>query len=512
MAGFTVDDWAVLLGYFALLAGTGYAFSLRRQRDADDYFLAARSMPGWAVAFSVLATSQSAATFIGAPESAYAGDLTYMSANIGQFTAALIVAFIFIPAFYRQRVTTVYELLETRFGTPSKLAASWMFMVGRLFASGARLFMGSLAMSMVLFGEVDARTVALAIGVTTFIGIAYTFVGGIRSIIYTDVIQTVVYVGAAVAAMIVLLRLIPADTTQLLDAMRDADKLTWLRTGFEDDWPRQTFTLWTALLGFTLLNLGFYGTDQDGMQRMLTCRSGAHASRSMIGAMLLGVPVTLLFMVVGLLLWALYTQPGLAGDALGAPPDRKLEIFLHFIMTRMPPGVRGLMMAGLIAAALSSLNSALNAMSSAFVNDVFRPMRRDLSPAAQVWVGRAGVLVFGVLLGGFAMFCYFWQQRGAIPLINFALLVMVFAYSGLVGVFLVVLLTRRGNNISAIAGLLTGFIVTLVHQPYVFQSLTPEAWHVYALAFPWQMVVATGAAFLVCFAGSPRPSADTMSS
>jgi Na+/proline symporter len=156
-----------------------------------------------------------------------------------------------------------------------------MFMIGRLFASGARLFMGSLAMAMILYGDIQWWQVCAAIGVMTLIGIFYTLIGGIRSIIWTDVIQTFVYVGAAVAALVVLMRMIPVDTQQIMSALSETNddgtsKLTWLK--FDLD-PAQPFTLWTAVLGFALLNIGFFGTDQDGTQRMLTCKSSAHASR-----------------------------------------------------------------------------------------------------------------------------------------------------------------------------------------------------------------------------------------
>jgi Na+/proline symporter len=273
--------------------------------------------------------------------------------------------------------------------------------------------------------------------------------------------------------------------------------------------PAQPFTLWTAVLGFALLNIGFFGTDQDGTQRMLTCKSSAHASRSMLSAVILGIPVTFLFMAVGLLLWVFYTRPDLMGDAAPEAAGSSMKIFLQFIMTHMPPGMSGLMMAGLIAAGLSSLNSALNAMSSTFVNDFYRHKCRDRGEEHYLFVGRAGVMVAGVILGLFGVLCFFWKQSSDIPLVDFALLVMAFAYSGLVAIFLTVMLTNRGSNLSVIAALVVGFLIVLVMQKAVWTSITPQSWHDLKIAFPWQMLLATLIAFAVCCLGKqPRDQSD----
>lgn len=528
--GFEWADWLVLAGYFLLLAVSGVWLARRRQRDATDYFLAGRMMPAWAVSISVLATAQSAATFIGAPQSAYRGDLTYLSANIGQILAALIVAAFFIPALYKCRASTVYELLEVRVGGPARAAASWMFMVGRVMASGARLFMGGLAGAMILFGDIQLAQIAIAIAIMTAIGMIYTLTGGIRSVIWTDVIQVLVYVGAALAALVVLLNRIPVSAVTLIDAWRHGmadgtSKLQLLTSGFESttntyEFLTRPYTLWTAVIGFSLLNLGFYGTDQDAMQRMLTCRSAARGAWAMIGAVLIGIPVTLLFMAVGLLLWVLYEQPelmGAAGPTYPRPPD--LKVFLLFILREMPPGLSGLMMAGLMAAGLSSLNSALNALGSSFVSDFYRRHRPQRGERHYLWVGRVAVAVSGVFVGGFAVFCAFWQRQMNVPLIDFALLVMAFAYAGLVAVFLTVLFTNRGSNVTVIAALLSGFLLVFLMQSYFWNSVC-SGLAVYALqigaesfsdrlfkyaeqpiAFPWQLTIAVAVAMLICCAG-----------
>ena len=512
-SSFAFADWLVLGGYFALLAVSGWWLSRRKQGDTRDYFLGGRSIPMWAVAISFLATAQSAATFLGAPEIAYRGNLTFLSVSIAQVIAALLVAFLFIPRFYRHNVTTVYGLLETKLGRTSKQAASGMFMVGRVFASGARLYMAALAAAMILFGDIQAGQVAVAIGVMVFIGIAYTLVGGVRSVIFTDVIQACVYVGAAIAAIVVLWRLLPFESvgeavTSLAKPQAagelsgggaaEASKLTVVDTSFGGF--GKGFTIWTVLTGWTLLNLAAFATDQDLAQRTLTCRNARSAGRSVVVAMVVGAPVTLLFLLVGTLLYAYYTHKVSTGAAAGLPGDDR-KVFLTFIMSDMPVGLAGLMIAGLIAAGLSSFNSALHAMASAFVDDIYRAVRPGRDERHYLNVGRSAVVGWGLVLGAFAIVCIAWQQSEGASLIAFALGVMMFAYSGLLAVFLTAMFTRRGNTVSVIAALVTGFVVVLLFQKAVWVRVTPDTWHAHVPAGPWQMVVATAAAFGVCCLG-----------
>lgn len=531
-AGFTVWDWGILAGYLGALIAVGVASS-RGQRDTADYFLGGRRMPVWAVAASVIATATSAATFIGGPEEAYARDLTYLSTNIGTALAVVIVAFLFIPAFYRHNVTTVYDLLEHRFGPKAKSAASWAFMVGRVFASGSRIFVAALPASMILFGDTRENHVLAAIGVLTAAGILTAFGGGIRSVIWTDVMQVGVFLLAAAAALAVLFHKIPLSAGEIASALQQtevagAPKLTVVRSGLDPSKPGlgfdadQPYTLLTALFGFSLLNLAAYGTDHDLTQRMLTCRNAIRGGSSAFIALAINIPMLAVFMSIGLLLHIFYKRPDLMGAAApGSAPEKSSEVFLYFIMEQMPPGLTGLMMAGLIAVGVGSLNSALAAMSATFVNDIYRPMRPGLSDRQYLAAGRAAVVGWGLLLGAFACWCVYWFGSGGETLIGFVLGAMTFAYAGLLGVFLTALCTRRGNSGSAIAALIVGFAVVFLMQPDIWVrwtglipglAATPDVEDGFRLgelrlAFPWRLTIATVIAFLTCWAGAPRRNA-----
>ena len=515
---FATLDWIVLCVYAIVLIASGVLVSLRRNRDTSDYFLAGRSMPTWAVTISIIATSLSAATFIGGPQQAYVGNLTYLSASIGGIIAALVVAFLFLPAFYQRNVATVYELLEHRGGPTARLAASVMFMLGRILASGARLFIASLAASLIAFGDTEPMHLVIGITVFTLVGVAYTLIGGVASVIWTDVIQFIIFIGAVLIAGYVLLERIPVDSSQIVEALQNPDpddpsvpsKLTVIEIGASASTWNHTYTLLTAIFGFSLFNIAAYGTDQDLTQRMLTCKSADRGSRSIIAAIVAGVPITLLFMLVGLLLFIFYQRPDLMNDAAPAyAVDDSRKIFLTFIMEELPAGLAGLMMAGLFAAGLSSLNSALNAMASAFTSDFYKRFLPSQSERQYLLVGRLAVAAWGIALGSFAILCVFWQKASGTTLIDFALGVMTFAYSGLLGVFLTVLLTRsRGNVISILGALLVGFVTVFIMRPIVWHRITPDAWNDFTLAFPWQMVVASGLAFVVCLLGKSNHADD----
>jgi Na+/proline symporter len=544
-------DWVVLGAYGAVLVAAGWWFGRRGARDQRDYFLASRSLPAWAVAISTLATMQSAATFVGVPESAFRGDLTYLSASIAPLLAAAMVCVLFLPVYYARNVGTPYELLESRFGPSARVGASWAYIVGRLLASGARTFIGALPLSLAIFGDTGLAHVLACIGVIMLVATVYTLSGGVRSIVYTDVVQVVVYLGAAVVALVVLWRAIPADGATIVRALADAGKLRVVDTSLD---LSKGFTLLSALTGLVLLNLGAMATDQDMVQRSLTCRSSRHAARSVAMSTLLGVPVVVLFLAIGLLLWVYYSRPDLMGVHGGAAPAGR-DVFASFILTRMPEGARGLMLAGVLAIGPIGINATLNSMASTVLQDaVGRGASRDgraprgglrAEPArveggsAQVRRSRAAVVGCGVALSLVACGCAWWQEASGAALIDFAMQVMAFAYAGLLGVFLCAVLTRRGSAASAVAALITGFAVVVLLQPALGGAIveglvgngdaggasgdramgeprgvasgasTLTALNTLTtLAFPHQLTIGTIASFVVCAMGA-RKRGDT---
>ncbi len=508
---FTGLDWGIFALYLLVLAASAWYFSQSDARDSRDYFLARNSMPMWMVAISTLATTQSAATFLGGPDLGYRGDLTYLFTNVGAVIAAVIVARHLIPRFYANRVTTVYELLQSRFGERAKHRAGGIYLLGRVFASGARLYMAAIAVSMILFNDIAAHHVVTAVILLSAAGLLQTLIGGVRSVIQSDVVQCGVYVSAAIAVVAVLLWQIPADLGQIVAALASpsdgsTSKLTLVDTSWDLGDP---FNLWATLTGFVLLNIAAFGLDQDVTQRVLTCKTPRDGARAVLYSVVMVVPVMAVFMGIGLLLHIFYQSPELmAGASVSEPSGGDVTVFMHYVLHEMPAGLRGLVTIGVIAAALSTLNSSLNSMASVLTEDLYRHwlnQRKVQKTAAHfVRAGRWGMAIVAGTLGGMAILCFYWQQMSDLPLITFALSVMVFAYSGLLGVFFTALFTGRGNASSVGWALAVGFLVTLLQQPWMITPLTGTD-EPFVIAFPWQLCLGTLVSFAVCNLGKPSP-------
>lgn len=515
-SGFATADWLVLGTYFLALAITGVLFARKAPKDTDDYFLGGHRMPAWAVAISIVATSLSAVTFIGAPQLSYNGNLTYLATNIGMILAAIVIAFAFIPVFYRSKSASIYEHLEIRFGTRARKASSIAFMIGRVLASGARIYAGAIPASILIFGldkGTDPTHLAIAICILTIVGIVYTLAGGISSVIWSDVIQFGILISAALCAIVLIAGSFTVPFSEIITQLKtggpdESSKLVLFDLSLD---PRHPFSLPACIIGFTLLGIGSYGTDQDLAQRMLTCKNAKQGARSVITGILLGIPTVAIFLTVGLLLWIVYQRPELTNIATQDQPTDSVTVFLHYILTQIPPGVRGLMMAGLFAAGLSSLNSAINSMGAAFITDLYRPWMTDhatmpRSERHYVIVGRIAVIAWGMILGIFACICIVWQRHNNETLINFALGVMGFAYAGLVGVFFAAIFTKRGSSRSIISALIVGFAWMFITQPFIYDAIesihSTKLAYFYDMHFTWKLTIGVALSFATCMLGS----------
>ncbi|SOB78561.1 transporter, SSS family [Sphingomonas guangdongensis] len=504
--GFAALDWVVVGLYLALLVGGGWAFSRAGSRDAHDYFLAGRSVPAWLAAVSVLSATQSAATFLGGPDYSYRLDFTYLGGVASAIAAAVFVARVLIPRFYAVQATTVYELLARRYDARAMRWAGGMFLIGRVLAGGARVYLAAIAIAMVMFESVDASGIIVAAGFVMLAGFLFTFIGGLRAVLWNDLIQFVIYVGAAVAVLVYLRWQIPADNAALWRALTapptGPSKLRLFDLSAD---LTNSFSILAVCTGLFLLNVGNAGLDQDTTQRLLASPDAKTGARGLILSQVASVPLIALFMGIGALLYVFYQRPdvmGVANDARASFAGEKVSIFVHYILTEVPPGLRGLVTIGVTAAAVATTNSALNAMSSVLITDFYRPWRERHGAAPErhfVIAGRWGMAVVGVLMFAMAVLSFYWQRYTDMPLLEFALQVMVFAYAGLLGVYFVAVFTTRGTTASVIAGLLAGFGVVLALQPFTFGPVLAPG-----LAFPFQLCLGTLVAALVCAAPSGR--------
>ncbi len=494
-SSFSTLDWIIFASYFLLLIITSVILSQTKIKTSRDYFTGSNSMPMLAVAISVLATSQSAATFLGGPEYSYKHDLTFLGFYLSAFLAVWFVAKILVPKFYAINAITVYEYLEHRYGETSKRYAGIMFLIGRLFASGARLYIGALAISMILFSDILAIHIAISIAILMIGALGYTYFGGVKSVILSDIIQAITYVGAGVAVLAYLYYSIDADFSTIMTTLQDDNKLRLVDFSFSGG-----FTIWTLLTGWFLLNIAAYGLDQDMTQRVLTCKNRKEGEKSLIYAIIFTIPVAFLFLVIGLLLYIFYQHPELS-HIFSASVDQNVDgqsvkIFMLYILNEMPEGLRGLVTVGAIAAALSSTNSVLSAMSSVAVEDIYRPwLVKGRSEHHYLKASRIMVVVFALLLSAMGMLSFYWQQYTNLPLLNFALGVMAFAYASLLGVYFSAIFTNRGNEKTVLWALIGGFMTVLLLQPYIFPI---------KVDFSIMMIVGTLVSFLIMMSGEDK--------
>jgi len=466
-------------------------------------------MPAWAVMLSVVATWVNAGIFVGRAQLSYNGDLTPMLSFMGSVIGSFILAMFFIPLLYRAGTLTVFGFLERRFGVASSSAGSVLFMLGKLMWSGARLFLAGIVFSMVIFGDIKPMNLAIAISIFGVVGTIYTVLGGIRAVIWTDVIQIIVVFGVIIFCLVTLLNMIPLSAGEIFHELRNADginKLQVVDTSFSlnDSW-----NIWAMLIGiFTFLAVC---SDQEFMQRLLACQSPWHAARAQFGAVLTCIPIVLLAHIVGLLLYIFYGRPDLmAGSGVEVEAlENTKQLFPQFVMNHLPVGMPGLVMAGLFSAAMSTFDSSINALASTVVGDLrgtwAKLRHKPFVEECSIRESRLISTLMGVLLTLFAIFCILLQSWGKDNLLDFAMRVMAFASAGLLGVFLTAMFTKRGNTTSVLAALAVGFAVVMFMQPYALPVVTKWLFGL-EIRIGWVRWPAIGApiSFLVCIAGRPK--------
>ncbi|MCW3838117.1 sodium:solute symporter [Sphingomonas canadensis] len=513
MLPFTSFDWIVIAIYVFLLFLVAWLCSPKKTESARDYFLAGGTIPAWLAAISVLSTTQSAATFLGGPDYGYKGDLTYLSTIIGAFLGYAFVAHVLIPRFYAMRATTVYELLGQRFDARAMKWAGGMFLTGRLLASGARVYLAAIAIAMVMTGTVTFASVIFAAAVLLIASFAFTFFGGLKSVIWNDFLQFNVYVVAALAILVYLRLSIPATNAEILEALSTApggvDKLRLFDLSLDLSHP---FSMLAVLTGVALLYVANAGLDQDTTQRLLACKDAKAGARGLYISAVATLPVVAIFVFIGSLLHIFYGRPdlmqGVGGQAADLVAGEKVNVFMYYILTEVPSGLRGLATIGIVAAAVGTTTSALNAMSSVMIQDFYRPWRERHGQVAEyhfVVAGRAGMALIGLGMFVLSALSYYWQRNSQMGLLEFALQVMVFAYAGLLGVYFTAVFTRRGNTSSVVAALFGGFIAVFLLQPAIAQALHfPE--FLAGLSFPFQLCAGTLVAAAICAAPAGRPA------
>ncbi|MGW1676743.1 sodium:solute symporter [Saccharopolyspora sp. NPDC002376] len=463
-------DLAVIGVYLVAMPVLGLLLS-GRQRSAQDYFVGSRELPWWAVCFSVVATETSTLTVISVPTVAYLGSFTYLQLAIGYLIGRVVVAFVLLPKYFAGNLVSAYEFLGKRFGAGLQGTASVTFLITRLLADGLRLFATAIPVKVMLaaFGvDMAYWQIVLVLAILTVI---YTYLGGIKAVVWVDAIQMFVYVGGAVAAAVVLAGQLPSDwfATAL-----DAGKFQLL--DFTSSIVTDQYAFLTAVLGGAVFAMASHGADQLMVQRLLACRNVRDSQKALIAS---GVVVALqfaLFLLIGTMLWSFFR--GAAPAAMGM--SSKDELFPTFIVNDLPPGLSGLLIAGILAAAMSTLASSLNSLSTSTVSDLYqRFSKRKLDDAAILRMGKLWTLVWAVV---FVVFASMFSSTNN-PVVEVGLSIASYTYGALLGAFLLGLWNKRARQTDAKIAFWTTIVVVLAFVVWV-QFPDGEGGEA-SLAFPW---------------------------
>jgi len=447
-----------MLAYLVLVAGLGVVLA-RYQVDSRAYFLGNRNIPWWAVCLSVVATETSVLTFIGVPALAYQSDMRFIQLTLGYLAARILLAAFFLPEYLRQDTYTVYGFLTRRFGPRARSYAAGLFFVTQVLGSGVRLYAAALVLSTVM----NISSITTAIILIAAVTVLYTWAGGISAVIWTDCLQALIMVGGGVLALWLLAGMFPEGLSGVLAAAAAEGKLrAW------DFSLSGTYTFWSGLVGGAFLGMASHGTDQMLAQRLLTCRSLADGRKAIVGSALIIIPQFLLFLVIGVLLYYYYqAHPPLI------PFEKADRIFPYFIVHRFPPVAAGLVVAAMFGAAMSTLDSGIQALSASTVMDVIRPLSRSKRPASgYLGLSRALVVFWGAVLVVVAFFAGGWG-----PVLETGLKVASFTYGPLLGIFILGFFTRVSAPravTAAVAAGLVGIILVV--------NFTPLAWTWYVFA------------------------------
>ncbi len=447
-------DFAIIALYLAGITLFGLRFR-KKQRSLRDYFLADRNIPWWAIALSIVAAETSTLTIISIPGLAYDTNLMFLQVVLGYVAGRFIISFVLLPHYFRGELYTAYELIERRFGRRLRSVTAALFLVTRAAAEGVRVYAVSIVVGIALgTGEITS------IAIITALTLIYTFEGGLAAVIWTDVVQTVIYVGGTLVGLVTILHLVPGGWPAVHQLAENAGKLR-VFDFTPDFWKPYTF--WAGLIGGAFLTTASHGTDQLIVQRLLAARSQRQSVTALLSS---GAAILLqfaLFLWVGVMLFAFYHVP----SAEFGKADR---IYPTFIVSQMPHGVSGLLIAAILAAAMSNLSAALNSLSSSSMMDFYLRRHPQLDERRKIRLSRVATLFWAMLL--FALAVLSLHKVGRV--VEVGLQIASVAYGALLGVFLLGVVTRRATQTGAMIGMLCGFATELL----LLRTRVPWTWYV----------------------------------
>jgi SSS family transporter len=507
MTRFTALDAVVLVVYLAGTTALGLYVG-RKQRDAKDYFVADRAIPWWAVMFSIVASETSALTFISTPGLSYGnapgfGDLGFLQIVAGYIIGRFVVAAVLLPRYFAGNLVTAYALLETRFGLATRRFTSIVFMVTRALADSVRVFATAIPVALIISPSVSNKAYVMPIAVLMLglLTVLYTYKGGMKAVVWTELVQAGIYLSGGAAAVLILGHLVQGGWSEIWSTAAAAGK-----TRAVDFYPGldRPHTIWAGLIGGAFLAMASHGTDQLIVQRLMSSRSLRDAQRAIIGSGFVVFAQFFLFLLIGLGLWAFYH-----GQRFPATD----QIFPTFILEHMPTGLVGLIVAAIVAATMSTHSGAINSLAGATTHDIYLPLTKRAPDDAQTLkMGRLFALGWGIVL---TLGALLFPQDTKTPVVIVALGIASFTYGGLLGGFFLGIFWRRAIERDAIIGMSVAiatmaFIVFAKPLVAAYPSLAPALGPFGSIAWPWYVLIGTTITLLVGILSSlthPSPPA-----
>jgi SSS family solute:Na+ symporter len=475
-------DLGILVFYLAGVVALGLWIG-RKSDSVSDFVVGGRNRPWWLILFSIVATETSTVTFLSIPGFAYGKDMTWLQIPLGFLLGRFAVVFLLLPQYFKGSFYTAYEVLHQRFGGATQKVASAMFIVTRSLADGLRLFLSAIVLQEMTGIQIHWAVAAMGVGT-----IVYTFFGGIRAVLVTDLVQFVIYIAGALVALTLIVRRLPGGWDQLVSVGEAADKLRIFDLTL--DWS-QPYGLWAGLIGGLFITLGSHGVDQMMVQRYLCARKLKDAQRALWVGGFVVVAQFALFLLIGVGLYVFYQT---------FPPEVAFErtdrVFARFILDEIPVGLLGLLLGAIFAAAMSTLSSSLNSCATAAANDIYFPIMSstgsEASAGKQLRVIRILTVVFGLVQIGVGIA----GQWVTASVVSSVLGIAAFTTGIVLGVFFLGMFTKRVGERAALVGLVLG----LAGMSIIFFA-TPLAW-------PWFALVGSAGTFISGLAASfiwPRP-------
>ena len=494
MTRFTMLDAVVLVAYLAGTTALGLYVG-RKQRDAKDYFVADGAIPWWAVMFSIVATETSALTFISTPGLSYGnapgfGDLGFLQVVAGYIIGRFVVAGVLLPRYFQGNLVTAYALLETRFGLATRRFTSIVFMVTRALADSVRVFATAIPVALIISPNVTNKTYVMPIAVLLlgFLTVIYTYKGGMKAVVWTELLQATIYLSGGLAAILILGHLVPGGWSAIWSSASAAGKTNAvsLYTGLD-----RPHTIFAGLIGGAFLAMASHGTDQLIVQRLMSSRSLKDAQRAIVGSGFVVFCQFFLFLMIGLGLWAFYH------GRLFPATD---QIFPTFILEHMPTGLVGLIVAAIVAATMSTHSGAINSLAGATTHDIYLPLtNRSADDPQTLKMGRLFALGWGVVL---TLGALLFPQDTKTPVVVVALGIASFTYGGLLGGFFLGIFWRRAIQRDAIIGMSVAiatmaFIVFAKPISAAYPSLATALGPFGRIAWPWYVLIGTSITLIV---------------